>query len=76
MSRAYIPIEVRRQVLAADGHRYAYCRSSELLSGIPLSLDHITPVSAGGANLFGNLCSACRPCNEYKSKRRFAFDSL
>ena len=76
MSRTYIPVELRRQVLAADQHRCAYCLSSELLSGIPLSLDHITPLSAGGENLFDNLCSACRPCNEHKNNRRFAFDAL
>jgi hypothetical protein len=44
----YIPDELRARILEADGNRCAYCQTSEVNSGIPLSIDHIQPQSEGG----------------------------
>lgn len=59
------------------GHyRCAYCLTSETNSGIPLTIDHILPVSAGGESGLENLCLACRPCNEFKASLTQAQDPL
>lgn len=63
----YIPQQLREQVRIADRQRCCYCLTSEANSGIPMTFDHILPVSKGGATNFANLCLACRSCNEFKS---------
>lgn len=48
MSPAAIP-ETLRQAILAEGHwRCGYCLSAEILTGIPLTLDHLIPLAAGG----------------------------
>lgn len=55
-------------------HRGAcfYCKRRTLLSDChkaePLfaTVDHVIPVSRGGANVYENLVLACRVCNEQK----------
>jgi hypothetical protein len=37
-----------------------------VLSGIPLTVDHILPLAAGGGDELENLWLACRSCNEFK----------
>lgn len=63
----YLSEELRTRVQQADHRRCAYCLSSEVNTGIPLTIDHIHPTSRGGETAFDNLCLACRPCNEFKS---------
>jgi pyruvate-formate lyase-activating enzyme len=46
-----------------------YCHSPEFLSTAPLTIDHLTPQSLGGADDIENLALACRRCNE----RRYNF---
>lgn len=46
-----------------------YCHSPEFLSTAPLTIDHLTPQSLGGADDLENLALACRRCNE----RRYNF---
>jgi hypothetical protein len=36
---------------------------------MPLSIDHLVPVAAGGLTVRENLWLACRSCNEYKGDR-------
>ena len=43
---------------------------------MPMTIDHIQPVSKGGLNILENLCLACRTCNEYKSDTTEAIDPL
>lgn len=62
----YLTTELRRQLVAADDHRCAYCRTTQANSGQPMVLDHIIPESKGGETVFENLCFACRRCNEFK----------
>ena len=50
--------------LAEFGHRCAYC-----LSSVVLEMEHIDPVSRGGAHLMSNLVPACGPCNRSKGNR-------
>ena len=46
--------------------RCGYCLTSERLTGIRLTIDHIIPVAAGGPTEENNLWLACRACNEFK----------
>lgn len=62
--RPYIPVALRRRVFARDGHACIACGSV-----VDLSLDHATPVTAGGQDTFDNLQTMCRPCNRLKWNR-------
>jgi hypothetical protein len=65
---------LRRQVLEDAGTRCGYCQSDELLTGIPLSTEHLIPVAAGGQTVRDNLWRSCRPCNELKGAQIHASD--
>lgn len=45
-------------------HRCAYC-----LEPLPLEMEHMQPVSRGGANTDANIVPACEPCNLRKRAR-------
>ena len=62
----YISESLRNQILQADRARCCYCLTSEANSGIPMTYDHIQPISKGGETTFENVCLACRSCNEFK----------
>lgn len=69
--------EALRQTILAEGHWHCgYCLSAEILTGIPLTLDHLIPVAAGGPATQDNLWPACRPCNENKGAQTQALDPL
>jgi 5-methylcytosine-specific restriction endonuclease McrA len=53
--------KVARQIKARDGGHCVYCGSDG--DGAHLHLDHLTPRSAGGADVASNLATACRRCN-------------
>lgn len=75
MTRPTIPAELRRQVAEDAQQRCGYCLTSELLTGISLCADHLTPLALGGVTLRDNLWMACRPCNEIKNDRTHFEDS-
>jgi hypothetical protein len=66
---------MRRQVVAREGHRCAYCRSPQRV-GIPMVVDHVLPLAAGGSSRLDNLCLACYRCNEFKGSRTQAPDPV
>lgn len=68
--RCPISPKLRFRVLQRDGHRCQYCGARA--PGVPLEIDHIRPVSAGGRNVFGNLLTACFDCNRGKHAREVA----
>jgi hypothetical protein len=76
MTSKYISQEVRQQLAQEVGHRCGYCLADELLSGIPLTIEHIIPTVKGGSNNLDNLWLACRPCNEYKGVQTQAIDPI
>lgn len=67
---------LRQQLVNVDDHRCAYCLSPQANSGIPVTIDHIFPVSKGGTGEFENLCFACYRCNLHKGSRVEAVDPL
>lgn len=73
--RRKIPETIRRRVADLAGHRCSYCRSPEIV-GIPMLIDHIIPVSAGGSSDIDNLCLACYRCNEFKWAKQESRDPL
>lgn len=56
-----------------EGERCAYCRSP-MIVGIPMVIEHIIPLVAGGASTPDNLCLSCYRCNEFKGSRTEAAD--
>lgn len=73
---AYIPESLRDRIAQSDRQRCCYCLTSEANSGIPMTFDHIQPISKGGETTFENVCLACRSCNEFKSDATEAVDPL
>lgn len=71
--RPRIPAALRRQVTERDGRRCAYCRSP-LIAGVPMVIEHIVPLVAGGDSAPDDLCLSCYRCNEFKGPRRQAAD--
>lgn len=63
----YIPVTVRRAVIARDGHVCGICGGTctTPTDNGPrgLTLDHLIPVSRGGSGTLENLRVACRSCN-------------
>lgn len=49
------------------GHRCEYCRAPEAAFNFPFEVEHVIPVSAGGADDTSNLALSCRSCNLRKS---------
>ncbi|WP_437946418.1 HNH endonuclease [Sorangium sp. So ce296] len=72
----YVSELLRSRIEEADRRRCQYCLTSEANSGIPLTYDHITPISKGGPTSFENVCLACRPCNEFKAGATESVDPL
>jgi HNH endonuclease len=72
----YISESLRKQIANSDKARCCYCLTSEANSGIPMTHDHIQPLSKGGETTFENVCLACRSCNEFKSDLTEAIDPL
>ena len=66
MSSVYIPAALRRQVEERARHHCEYCQTHELIIGMPLEVEHIIPVNAGGETDEANLCLACPRFNRYK----------
>jgi 5-methylcytosine-specific restriction endonuclease McrA len=64
-----IPQNIQTLVRQRANFLCEYCHSPEFLSTAPLTIDHLTPQSLGGADDIENLALACRRCNE----RRYNF---
>jgi len=59
--------ELRQQVATQARYRCGYCLTLEIVSGIPLVLEHIIPPIKGGRNVEENLWLACYLCSEAKA---------
>lgn len=63
----HVPPLDNRELFHRDRHVCAYCGGS--LPGPRLTRDHIVPVSQGGRDIWMNVVTACRACNQKKSGR-------
>ena len=55
----------RKNILRRDAHRCQFCGRSDL----PLTVDHVIPVSREGEDTWENLVCACVDCNNRKGDR-------
>jgi prephenate dehydrogenase len=72
--RPYLSRRLRRKVADDAGHRCGYCLSHERIVGTIMDIEHIIPISLGGATEEDNLWLACSACNGHKSDRITAYD--
>ena len=56
----------RHRIADAAHNRCGYCLLQEVVSGIPLTIEHLQPRAQGGSNEDNNLWLSCRLCNERK----------
>lgn len=63
----YIPPLSNRTLFKRDGHVCLYCGQRFMTS--MLSRDHVTPISKGGADIWQNVVTACKRCNNHKAGR-------
>jgi len=61
----YIPPLNNQTLFKRDAYMCLYC-GGRFLSG-NLSRDHVTPLSQGGADVWNNVVTACRRCNNHKA---------
>ncbi|PWB39890.1 MAG: restriction endonuclease [Rhodocyclales bacterium] len=66
-ARSAVPPLNNRELFHRDRHTCAYCGHE--YSFLRLTRDHIQPVSQGGRDLWMNVVTACRHCNQKKSGR-------
>jgi hypothetical protein len=57
-------------------HKCEYCRAPEAIFNFPFEVEHIIPVSEGGADDEANLALACRACNIHKSNFLTGIDEV
>ena len=65
----YVAGALRRRVRETFFSYCAYCQTDEALTVVTFEIEHIVPLSLGGATEFDNLCLACPACNRFKSNR-------
>ena len=56
-----------RALFARDQHTCLYCGQTFFIS--ELTRDHVHPVSRGGRDVWENVVTACRRCNQHKGNR-------
>ncbi|HKZ84963.1 MAG TPA: HNH endonuclease [Anaerolineae bacterium] len=69
-----ITTDLRLRIAAQARYRCGYCQTQEVVSGIPLTLEHIIPKARGGSDVEENLWLSCRLCNEAKGVLTEAVD--
>ena len=74
MSQVYIPAELRRRVTEEGRSRCGYCLTSQTIVAVPMHIEHIVPLAAGGQTVPENLWLACPLCNRYKGVQTHAVD--
>ena len=67
-------LTLRQRIAVQARYRCGYCLTQEVVSGIPLTLEHIIPKAKGGQDTEENLWLSCRLCNEAKGVLTEAID--
>ncbi len=66
MPRPYISEALRDKVAKTAGYRCGYCLTAQEYTAMPMHVEHIIPLVAGGSSEEDNLWLACPLCNGYK----------
>lgn len=74
MTSFYISMPMRQYIAERARYRCGYCQTQEIVIGMPLQVEHIIPLAAGGTSDESNLWLACAPCNGYKRVQTHALD--
>lgn len=72
--RRKIPAKLQEQVRERSNFLCEYCYTSEKWQYVRFTVDHIIPVTRGGADTQENLAFACFHCNRRKGRRVTALD--
>lgn len=64
---SYATRKARPRIAIQANHQCGYCQLQEVVSGIPLTIEHIIPVAHGGTDDENNLWLSCGLCNRTKS---------
>ena len=64
---SYTPPLTNKTLFSRDNHVCMYCGNYSMRS--ELSRDHITPISQNGQDIWTNVITACKRCNNYKAGR-------
>lgn len=72
--RAWISKALRQRIAAQAGHRCGYCLTPQSFTAMPMHVEHIIPLAAGGSSVEDNLWLACPLCNGYKGTQTHAVD--
>ncbi|MHC5748638.1 MAG: HNH endonuclease [Nostoc sp.] len=70
----YISEATQNQVRQRAKSLCEYCHASEQWQYVSFTVDHLIPLTKGGANSIDNLALACFHCNRQKSDKLKAFD--
>jgi 5-methylcytosine-specific restriction endonuclease McrA len=62
-----VPLLTNRELFRRDRHSCMYCLDT--FPGHRLTRDHVIPVSRGGSDVWTNVVTACRKCNQHKADR-------
>lgn len=76
MAREYISARDRRLVIERANGRCEYCQCLAEYATQSFDIDHVLPVSLGGASSIVNMAYACSGCNRHKYNRLTAFDTV
>lgn len=76
MPKAYIPRNLRQQVIDRAGGCCEYCLSQVRFSSAAFAVEHIKPSHAGGPSIESNLALSCQGCNSHKAIKTTASDPL
>ena len=66
-SEAYTPPLSNKALFRRDQSLCLYC--GDQFPNFMLSRDHVKPLSHGGADIWGNVVTACKRCNNHKAGR-------
>lgn len=70
----YISEATQNQVRQRAKSLCEYCHASEQWQYVSFTVDHVSPLTKGGANSIDNLALACFHCNRQKSDKLNSFD--
>ena len=69
-----VALALRQRVRLQARNFCEYCRSHSDLTGHDFTVDHITPLAAGGTDDFANLSLCCFWCNSFKNSQTHGVD--
>jgi hypothetical protein len=76
MPKDYVSAALKRLVFDRARGCCEYCRSQAKFAIDPLVVEHIIPISRGGATTAENLATACQGCNNHKYTKIEGIDPI